>query len=250
MIPKVEIRNLTKSFQKEKEKLSVLDDINIKLSDGEFISIIGPSGCGKSTIFNIICKLEHEDGGNILVDGVELGKSSRKFAYMPQKDLLMPWKKLKDNLILPLEIQGMEKGRAYTKLEEYLPVFGLEGFENSYPPELSGGMRQRAALLRTFLIDSDIMLLDEPFASLDAINRDKMQRWLLDVWERFRHSVIFITHSIDEAIYLSDRVYALTDRPASVKLDLPIDIPRPRNREVVTSDKFIGYKSLLLEALE
>jgi NitT/TauT family transport system ATP-binding protein len=144
----------------------------------------------------------------------------------------------------------MSRDAAYKKLDELLPVFGLEGFENSYPSELSGGMRQRAALLRTFLIGSDIMLLDEPFGALDAINRDKMQRWLLGIWDRFQHSVLFITHSIDEAIYLSDRVYVLTERPATVKLDLAIDIERPRSKEVVTSKKFMEYKALLLNNLE
>lgn len=250
MIPRVEILNLSKKFYKNGVELNVLNDICLKLYDGEFVSIIGPSGCGKSTIFNIICGLENSYEGSITVDGGMLEDCHKKFAYMPQKDLLMPWKKLKENLALPLEIQGIDKKDAYEKMAGYIPVFGLEGFENAYPSELSGGMRQRAALLRTFLIDSDIMLLDEPFGALDAINRDKMQRWLLDVWNNFRRSVLFITHSIDEAIYLSDRVYVLSERPARVKLGLKIDLERPRSKEIITSKKFTEYKALLLDALE
>lgn len=241
---------MSKSYYKGGREVKVLDGISLKLQDGEFVSVIGPSGCGKSTIFNIICGIEDSYDGEITVDGLELRKCSKKFAYMPQKDLLMPWKKLRGNLVLPLEIQGVKREEALKKVEELIPVFGLKGFEDAYPLELSGGMRQRAALLRTFLIDSDIMLLDEPFGALDAINRDKMQRWLLDIWSSFKRSVLFITHSIDEAIFLSDRVYVLSERPARIKLDLEIAIERPRDKNVVTSRKFIEYKSQLLNALE
>lgn len=250
MIPRVSIKNLSKSFFKDNNEIKVLENISLELYDGEFVSIIGPSGCGKSTIFNIICGLDKSYGGNISIDGAELNMNNKRFAYMLQKDLLMPWKKLMSNLILPLEIQGIDKAVAIKKAGELIELFGLSGFEESYPSELSGGMKQRAALLRTFLIDSDIMLLDEPFASLDAINRDKMQRWLLDVWSKFRRSVLFITHSIDEAIYLSDRIYVLSERPASVKLCLTVDIERPRTRDTIISKKFLEYKALLLHSLE
>ncbi|KPU43450.1 aliphatic sulfonates import ATP-binding protein SsuB [Oxobacter pfennigii] len=250
MGPKIEISNLHKSFYRDGVTLDVLKDINMKVYDGEFVSVIGPSGCGKSTIFNIICNLSSGYTGNISIDGVDLKSSKKRMAYMHQKDLLMPWKNLKDNISLPLEIQGMDKKEAYEKIYEMLPVFGLEGFENAYTFELSGGMKQRAALLRTFLIDSDIMLLDEPFGALDAINRDKMQLWLLSIWEKFKRSVLFITHSIDEAIFLSDRIYVLSDRPATVKLGLSIDIERPRNKGHITSSRFNEYKALLFNTLE
>lgn len=249
MLPKVEIVNLNKSFYKDGVEIKVLDDINIKLYDGEFVSIIGPSGCGKSTIFSIICNLQSPDSGDIIVDGKK-DNLNKRFAYMPQKDLLFPWRKLKDNMILPLEIQGEDKINAYRKVDSLFDQFGLRGFENAYPHELSGGMKQRAALLRTFLIDSDIMLLDEPFGAIDAINRDKLQVWLLDVWSKFKRSVFFITHSIDEAIYLSDRVYVLSERPASVKLEIKIDLERPRDKNIITSQKFMDYKACLLSALE
>lgn len=250
MIPRVEIKNLKKSFYKDDGEIRVLEDISLALNDGEFVSILGPSGSGKSTIFNIICGIEKSYSGSIMVDGLELKERQRKFAYMPQKDLLMPWKNLRDNISIPLDIQGISKAESEKKIQELLPLFGLNGFEKAYPSELSGGMRQRAALLRTFLIDSDIMLLDEPFGALDAISRDKMQRWLLDIWEKFRRSVLFITHSIDESIYLSDRVYVLSERPASIKLELKVDIPRPRSKDILTSDRFIEYKALLLDTLE
>lgn len=250
MKSKVELQNLSNSFYKDNREIKVLDNICLKLYDGEFISIIGPSGCGKSTIFNIICGLESSYSGLITIDGVKLKKSAKRFAYMPQKDLLMPWKKLMDNLILPLEIQGIDKKNAYIQVNELIEIFGLKGFEGAYPCELSGGMKQRAALLRTFLIDSDIMLLDEPFGALDAINRDKLQQWLLGIWDKLRRSVIFITHSIDEAIYLSDRIYVLSERPAKVSMELKINIERPRVKSIITSKKFMDYKALLLSALE
>jgi NitT/TauT family transport system ATP-binding protein len=249
MLPKVEIVNLNKSFYKDGVEIKVLDNINLKLYDGEFVSIIGPSGCGKSTIFSIICNLQNQDSGDIIVDGKK-DNINKRFAYMPQKDLLFPWRKLKDNMILPLEIQGEDKNNSYKKVDSLFDQFGLSGFENAYPNELSGGMKQRAALLRTFLIDSDIMLLDEPFGAIDAINRDKLQVWLLDVWSKFKRSVFFITHSIDEAIYLSDRIYVLSDRPASVKLEIKIDLERPRDKKIITSQKFMDYKACLLSALE
>jgi ABC-type nitrate/sulfonate/bicarbonate transport system, ATPase component len=250
MLPRVDIEGLSKSFYNNEKELKVLDGLSLSLYEGEFVSLIGPSGCGKSTLFNIICGLENGYMGSIKIDGLDIKDSGKKFAYMYQKDLLMPWKKLMDNLMLPMEIQGIEKSAARERINELLPKFGLNGFENSYPRELSGGMRQRAALLRTFLIDSDIMLMDEPFAALDALNRDKMQSWLLSVWGQFKRSVLFITHSIDEAIFLSDRIYVLSDRPASVKLQLNIELGRPRNKDVLTSQKFMEYKELLLNSLE
>lgn len=178
-----------------------------------------------------------------------LSDYDKRIGYMHQKDLLMPWRTVIDNVIIPLEIQGEKKSRAREKVKELLPVFGLEGFENAYPNELSGGMRQRAALLRTVLVDSDIMLLDEPFGALDAINRTAMQNWLLDIWSRFERSVMFITHDIEEAIFLSDRVYVLTQRPARVLQEIKIEFERPRTKEILVSQKFIEYKKILMNSL-
>lgn len=246
---KISMRNVHKDFSMEEEYLKVLDDINIEVSEGEFISIIGPSGCGKSTIFHILTKLVDDYEGSVEIDGMPLSDYDKRIGYMHQKDLLMPWRTVIDNVIIPLEIQGEKKSRAREKVKELLPVFGLEGFENAYPNELSGGMRQRAALLRTVLVDSDIMLLDEPFGALDAINRTAMQNWLLDIWSRFERSVMFITHDIEEAIFLSDRVYVLTQRPARVLQEIKIEFERPRTKEILVSQKFIEYKKILMNSL-
>lgn len=246
---KISMRNVHKDFSMEEEYLKVLDDINIEVSEGEFISIIGPSGCGKSTIFHILTKLVDDYEGSVEIDGMPLSDYDKRIGYMHQKDLLMPWRTVIDNVIIPLEIQGEKKSRAREKVKELLPIFGLEGFENAYPNELSGGMRQRAALLRTVLVDSDIMLLDEPFGALDAINRTAMQNWLLDIWSRFERSVMFITHDIEEAIFLSDRVYVLTQRPARVLQEIKIEFERPRTKEILVSQKFIEYKKILMNSL-
>jgi len=248
--PKVDLQHIAKTYVQDSETLPVLDDITLAVQPGEFVSLIGPSGCGKSTLFQIITGLVRQDAGSIRIDGREPGRGVRKMGYMPQKDLLLPWKRLLDNAVIPLEIGGVPRREAEARVRELLPVFGLDGFERAYPSELSGGMRQRAALLRTMLIDSDILLLDEPFGSLDAMNREKMQEWLLSVWEKFRRSVLFITHSIDEAIFLSDRVYVLSDRPARVIAEVAIDLARPRDSHIVTAPEFTRYKEILLRKLE
>ncbi|GAA0178724.1 ABC transporter ATP-binding protein [Clostridium sediminicola] len=247
--PKILLKNLHKDFISNNDKLSVLKEINLFVDEGEFISIIGPSGCGKSTIFHILTGLQQEYKGRVEIGGEPLQKIKKKMSYMHQKDLLMPWRTLIGNVRLPLELQGYSKKEASNKVKELLPIFGLEGFENAYPKELSGGMRQRAALLRTVLIDSEIMLLDEPFGALDAINRSKMQEWLLDIWNQFKRTVMFITHDIEEAIYLSDRIYVLSERPAQIIEELNIEFSRPREKDIVVTPEFLKYKKILMNAL-
>jgi putative hydroxymethylpyrimidine transport system ATP-binding protein len=250
MNTKIEIKHLNKIFIRNKEKLEVLKDINLMLCENQFVSIIGPSGCGKSTILRILTGLEDEFSGDILVNGKSLANSSYKFCYMPQKDLLMPWRTIYKNIILPLEIEGRLDSAESIEVKKLIKEFGLEGFENFYPSEISGGMKQRAGLLRTFLMNSDIMLLDEPFGALDAITRMNMQEWLLNVLSEHKKSVLFITHDIDEAIFLSDRVYVLSDRPASIVETLDIDFERPRTREMLATHEFLKYKELILKALK
>ncbi|QXM07430.1 ABC transporter ATP-binding protein [Crassaminicella indica] len=234
----------------KRDVLKVLENINLYVNKGEFVSIIGPSGCGKSTLFHIITKLEKAYEGLVEIDGEPLEKSNQRASYMHQKDLLMPWRTLIDNVILPLEIQGKNKREAKKEVKKYFDTFGLEGFEQAYPNELSGGMRQRAALLRTFLVDSELLLLDEPFGALDAINRSKMQEWLLDIWRQFKRSVLFITHDIEEAIYLSDRIYVLSQRPARVLKEVRISFERPRKKDIVVTESFLNYKKILMDALK
>ncbi len=239
----LEINNLSKNYS----NIDVLKEIKLNLKRDEFVSIIGPSGCGKSTIFKVITGLEDEYQGRVEIEGRSVKSYNKPIAYMPQKDLLLPWRTLYENARLPLEMSGVKdtNNRIVSLIEE----FGLKGFESSYPNELSGGMKQRGALLRTFLIDSDLMLLDEPFGALDAITRMEMQEWILKVWRKHNHSILFITHDIDEALFLSDRIYVMTGRPGSIRLEVVVDEKRPRNREQLLSEKYLEIKKDILKIL-
>jgi ABC-type nitrate/sulfonate/bicarbonate transport system ATPase subunit len=236
-------------FPTREGPLPVLESINLYAMEGEFVSLIGPSGCGKSTLLNVIAGLQQPVSGSIRFDGHFAENLLGKVAFMPQKDLLMPWRTVLDNAILGLEIQGVSRREARENAIALFDLFGLKGFENAYPATLSGGMRQRAAFLRTVLTNREILLLDEPFGALDALTRSSMQEWLLELWGNLRKTIIFITHDVDEAVLLSDRVYALTARPARVKLVREIDLPRPRHFEMVTSHDFVRHKQVLLAAI-
>jgi len=230
-----------------------LDGLGVSIAPGEFVTVVGPSGCGKSTLFNIVAGLEEPDAGG----GIEfLGKPCRardllgKVSFMPQRDLLLPWRTVIDNAILAVEIEGARRSDARRAALDMLGEFGLAGFEEQYPHQLSGGMRQRVALMRTFLFKRDLMLLDEPFGALDALTRTMMQRWLLDVWQKHRRTILFITHDVDEALFLGDRVLVMTARPGRVKLEQPVSLPRPRRPDIVTTPEFIALKRTLLDAIE
>lgn len=247
--PLIELRKVSKTFGSVK----ALSDLEVSIRPGELVTVVGPSGCGKSTLFNILAGLEEPDPGNILrLKGVSSTASDLlgKVSFMPQRDLLLPWRNVIDNAILALEIEGMPRAEARKLALEMLPEFGLAGFETQYPNQLSGGMRQRVALMRTFLFKRDLMLLDEPFGALDALTRTMMQRWLLDVWQKHKRTVLFITHDVDEAIFLGDRVLVMTARPGRVKLEQVVGLPRPRKADIVTSPEFIALKKTLLEAIE
>ncbi len=241
----LEVINIKKSYP----DLDTLEDISLSLKRNQFVSLLGPSGCGKSTLFNIISGLEPPDSGRIIINGQDYNGRTGRVSYMHQKDLLLPWKNIMDNVCLPLFIKGENRKNSYRRAEKYFPEFGLEGFEKKYPFQLSGGMRQRAALLRTYLFADDIMLLDEPFGSLDAITRRNMQAWLLELFEKLDASVLFITHSIDEAIFLSDRIYLLSRRPAGVRKIFDIDIKRPRDNKIITSVGFNRLKEEIIQLL-
>lgn len=246
---KIILDNLYKTYRSPAGELPTLNGINLTVGEGEFVSLIGPSGCGKSTIFNIISGLERPDRGNVQIDGRDITGQTGHVSYMLQNDCLFPWRTVIDNATVGAEVLGHSRKQARERARELLPVFGLAQFADEYPARLSGGMRQRAALLRTVMMDRDVWLLDEPFGALDALTRDRMQEWLLNIWEQFHRSIVFITHSIDEAIYLSDRVYVLSHRPAEVSGEWRIDLPRPRHRELVTDERFLRYKEQLLEKL-
>ncbi len=244
------LEDVTKTFSINGVLLSVLDGVTVQVEEGEFVSLIGPSGCGKSTLFNIICGLTTPDRGRVLLCGQDNVPAGEVVSYMPQKDLLMPWRTVLDNVILARRAGGRERAAVQSEARELMPLFGLTGFENSYPAELSGGMRQRAALMRTVLARRRVLLLDEPLGALDAITRTRMQQWLLKVWNNFRQAVFFVTHDIDEAIFLSDRVYVLTTRPARVCLHLPVSLPRPRRAALLTDPSFLALKKEIMHALQ
>jgi ABC-type nitrate/sulfonate/bicarbonate transport system ATPase subunit len=246
----IELRDVHKSFRVDGRVVSALDGVNLRAAEGEFVTLIGPSGCGKSTVLNVICGLMQPDSGEVLFDGRSVSQRTGMVGYMLQKDLLLPWRKVLDNVILGPEISGQDRRDARGEAMRLVPLFGLEGFENSYPATLSGGMRQRAALLRTFLCRRKVMLLDEPFGALDALTRRGLQQWLLGVWERFRQTILFVTHDVDEAIYLADRVYVMTPRPGRAKLEVAVPLPRPRQRDMITSPGFMELKEQLLGSLE
>ncbi|MCC3867746.1 ABC transporter ATP-binding protein [Terrisporobacter mayombei] len=208
---KIIISNLSKKY---KDNI-ILKDIDLHVYDEEIVSIIGPSGCGKSTIFNILSNLTTSDSGEVDING--------RFSYMYQKDLLLPYKNIMDNVSLPLILKGEKKKKSKETVKPYFSTFGLEGYENKYPHELSGGMRQRANFMRTFVNSSDIMLLDEPFGALDSITRSSMQNWLLDIKKEIKSTILLITHDIDEAIILSDRIYILSNKPAVVTKEVFVD---------------------------
>ncbi|WP_413382613.1 ABC transporter ATP-binding protein [Alkalihalobacillus sp. 1P02AB] len=239
---KIELKNVSKRFSSKGKEVTAVDSVDMKIPDHKFISIIGPSGCGKSTLFNIISGLDEPTDGELIIDGTNVNGETGLVGYMLQKDLLLPWRTILDNVILGMEIIKVPKVEAKKIALPLLEKYGLKGFENSYPSQLSGGMRQRAALLRTVLYNRDVVLLDEPFGALDAQTRANMQEWLLDLWDDFQKTILFVTHDIDEAIYLSDEIYIMTARPGKVKHQLKVDLPRPRKPTITTSPDFIRLK--------
>lgn len=246
MSDKINVLSIKKSFG----TLDTIENVTLSLERNKFVSILGPSGCGKSTLFDIISGLEKPDSGDIIIDGINYTGKTGRVSYMHQKDLLLPWKTIVDNTCIPLQIKGLGIKQARFKACTYFNLFGLSGFEDYYPGQLSGGMRQRAALLRTYLFSDDIMLLDEPFGGLDAITKRSMQLWLLKLLENFRSSILFITHSVDEAIFLSDRIYVFSRRPATVKAIFDINIPRPRDYKTFTSAQFNEIKEKIINLLQ
>jgi len=245
---KVELRGLSQIFFGEREVVA-LESVSLAIPAGRFVSLIGPSGCGKSTIFNILAGLQRPTKGAVFIDGENVTGHIGVVGYMLQKDLLLPWRTVLDNIILGMEIRGVPVREARARSLPYLYKYGLGGFENQYPATLSGGMRQRAALLRTLLYDCEIILLDEPFGALDAQTRVRMQEWLLQIWADFRKTIIFVTHDVDEAVYLSDEIYVMSPRPGRLKEHFEVTLERPRPRRIVNSAAFAAYREHCLELL-
>ncbi|MEV0105056.1 ABC transporter ATP-binding protein [Nocardia sp. NPDC050799] len=249
---RIVVDGLIKSFPqpgRRRPDRKVLGGVSFTAQPGEFVSVIGPSGCGKSTVFNMLAGLETPDTGSIRFGTSDGEPTAPHCAYMPQKDLLFPWRTVLDNTVLGLQVHGVPKPEARRRARELFPVFGLSGFEDARPSQLSGGMRQRAALLRTVVQERELLLLDEPFGALDSLTRTEMQSWLQDVWQRYRWMVLMITHDIREAVYLSDRVIVLSARPATVRREVRVDLPRPRELSMITTPEFVALEQDLLDVL-
>ena len=246
--PKVELRHVSKTFHGDGITVSALRDVSLQADDGQFVAIVGPSGSGKSTLFNLIVGLLEPDSGEICLDGEICSDRTGRVGYMPQRDLLLPWRSVLNNAIIPMELRGVPRPQAQARARALLPLFGLDEFADSYPRALSGGMRQRAAFLRAILSERDILLLDEPFGALDALTRRELQDWLLGVWRQFKQTVLFVTHDVEEALYLADRVLVLSARPGRVMLDLEVRLPRPRRQGMIARPEFGEQLAELLEA--
>ncbi len=244
--PLLEAKNIKKSFGDHQ----VLEDISLSVQDGELVSILGVSGVGKTTLFNILSGLNMPDSGEVFLKGENITGKPGQISYMLQKDLLLPYRTVLDNVALPLIIKGMPKKEAREKAAPYFKEFGLEGTEKKYPAKLSGGMRQRAALLRTYLASSGVALLDEPFSALDTITKSAMHEWYLDVMRDIQLTTLFITHDMDEAIKLSDRICILGGKPARIVAEIKIEEPRPRGKNFVLTSRFLEYKKQIAESLK
>lgn len=243
--PALEVSGISKSFLHRRSETKVLNDVSLKVEQQEFVSIIGPSGCGKSTLFHMIGGLIHPDAGIIRMNGKEVTGKRGEISYMPQQPALFPWRTIEDNVLLAGEIKGALQEGAREEAGHWLAKIGLSGFEKAYPHMLSGGMQQRAAFLRALLAPQELMLLDEPFSALDALTRSDMQRWLLELWEENRRSVLFITHNIEEALLLSNRIYVFSGRPGSILHTVDVPFPRPRRDEITDEPEFLKLKRQL-----
>jgi ABC-type nitrate/sulfonate/bicarbonate transport system ATPase subunit len=247
---KLELLGVSKEFvSRGRPTVSALGEVTLHVPARRFVSIVGPSGCGKSTLFNLIAGLLQPSSGQIFVDGEEVAGTAGLVGYMLQKDMLLPWRTVLDNVVLGLEVQGVARRDSVAAALPLLQRYGLGGFERHYPHSLSGGMRQRVALLRTLLYDREIILLDEPFAALDAQTRLTLQEWLLALWQDFQKTVLLVTHDLDEAIFLSDEVYVMSARPGCIRARLPVDLPRPRDAMTVTTPAFMALKREALTML-
>ena len=244
----IKINNL--SFAYESGGKLILKDINTEIGDGEFVCILGQSGCGKSTIFRLVNKLLTPAEGTILVNGTPIEKQKNYCGYMPQQDLLFPWRTVKENLMLPMEIQGgISKAEMEQRADQALESVGLKDWGKKSPKELSGGMRQRAAFARTVLTGSDLLLLDEPFSALDYLTRLSMREWLLEQWEREKKTVLFITHDVEEAVFLSSRILVVENMPITHLKSIEVPAEYPRTREELMRPEIVKLKEDLIDML-
>jgi NitT/TauT family transport system ATP-binding protein len=249
-VAKLELRNVSMVYSQRGKPFAAVRDVSLQVEAGQFISIVGASGCGKTTLLRIVDGLITPTRGQVWVDGRAVNRPGPDRGFVFQQDALFPWRTLLDNVTFGLEIQGRSRKESHERAAGLLSLVGLDGFEHHFPHELSGGMRQRANLARALTIDPDVLLMDEPFASLDAQTREIMQSELLRIWRSNRKTVLFVTHQIDEAVYLADRVVVMTSRPGQLKAVLDIDIPRPRHLSVKRTPAFLELVDEIWKMIE
>ncbi len=237
------------SFKYESDDYNMIRNLSFSVNDGEFISIIGASGCGKSTVFRLINGLEKPDNGKIFVDEKPIEQQKNYSSYMPQRDLLFPWRTIEKNICLPMEIQNKSKKEMSEKASAMLEEVGLSNYKNKYPRDLSGGMRQRASFARTLLAGAGLLLLDEPFSALDSLTRIGLQEWLLQEWEKHKKTILFVTHDVEEAIFLSQKIFVVTDRPITHFEEYKIPLDYPRNRADLKREDIVLLREELIKKL-
>ena len=236
-------------FKYDEDNEPMMENLSFNINEGEFISIIGPSGCGKSTIFRLINGLEKIQSGQVLVNGMSIDNIKNYSAFMPQKDLLFPWRTIGENLSIPLELKKINKNERNEKIKSMLSEIGLAAYKDKYPKDLSGGMKQRVSFARTLLTESELLLLDEPFSALDSLTRMAMQEWILDMWKDLNKTILFITHDVEEAILLSKSIFVVVDRPITYLKKVDVPLQYPRSRSCLMKQEIISLKESLIEQL-
>jgi len=244
---KVEVRSLTKIYGEKDRNVVAIEDVNFKVKEEEFVCILGPSGCGKTTLLRIIAGLERPTSGEVLLDGSPVCEPRKDISVVFQEFALFPWRTVLGNITFGLERMGVPREERERIASQYIEMIGLRGFENAYPHELSGGMKQRVAIARALAVDPDVLLMDEPFGSLDAQTRNLFQAELLEIWENTRKTIIFVTHSVDEALFLADRILVMSARPGRIKKEMRVSLERPRDR---TSIEFNRMRAEVLSVLQ
>ncbi|KYG58689.1 ABC transporter ATP-binding protein [Planococcus maritimus] len=237
------IEQLTKSF----DGIEVLKELSLHIQEDEFVAVLGPSGSGKSTLFHLIGGLYEPDEGTIALGGDKINGQKGSVSYMPQSPSLLPWRSILDNVLLGAELAGRKDKEAAL---EMMDKAGLSGYERAYPHQLSGGMKQRAAFIRSLLSPQPLILLDEPFSALDEFTRSEMQKWLLDIWQSNKRSILFVTHNIEEALFLADRILVLSEKPAQVVAEFQVEFTRPRAEGITLTEEFLQYKKDIYKVLK
>ncbi len=251
MQPKLEVRDITMTFRTRRgDEVIAVDDLSLAVADREFMSIVGPSGCGKSTLLRVIAGLVRPTTGEVLLDGQQISGPGADRGMVFQSYTLFPWLTVRGNVEFGPRLKGLPSKERAKLAREYLDLVGLTGFERSYPKELSGGMMQRVAIARALANDPEVLLMDEPFGALDAQTRTIMQELLVTIWQRTPKTILFVTHDIDEALFISDRVYIMTARPGRIKQVLDVQLPRPRTVEMTTEPRFIEQKRVVLDSIK